>query len=238
MIRIGTAGWQLPKAHAAEFPEPGSHLTRYAQRFNAVEINSSFHRPHRRSTYERWSASVPVDFRFAVKAPREITHDLRLVRAGAALDAFLDQATGLGRKLGVLLFQFPPSFAFDARTAGTFFRVLRKRYAGRVACEPRHPTWFTPRAEDLLVRHRIARVAADPAIVPAAAEPGGWRGLTYFRLHGSPRIYWSSYQLEQITVYADKLSKSEATESWCIFDNTVLGAATENALALRGLIAR
>jgi uncharacterized protein YecE (DUF72 family) len=238
MIRIGTAGWQLPKTHAAHFPGPGSHLERYAQQFNAVEINSSFHRPHRRATYERWAASVPSDFRFAVKAPREITHDLRLARAGAPLDAFLEQSGGLGRKLGVLLFQFPPSFAFDARTAGTFFRLLRRRYAGRVACEPRHPTWFTPRAEELLVRYRIARVAADPAVVPGAAEPGGWRSLTYFRLHGSPRIYWSAYEPEQIALYADKLAKSKSAESWCIFDNTVLGAATENALTLRGLIAR
>ena len=238
MIRIGTAGWQLPKAHAAHFSGTGSHLERYAQRFNAVEINSSFHRPHRRATYERWAATVPADFRFAVKAPRDITHDLRLVRAGAALDAFLEQATGLRRKLGVLLFQFPPSFAFDARVAATFFRMLRKRYSGRVACEPRHPTWFMPHAEELLIRHRIARVAADPAVVPAAAEPGGSRGLAYFRLHGAPRIYWSTYQPEQIAVYAAKLAKSKGAESWCIFDNTVLGAATENALALRGLIAR
>jgi len=238
MIRIGTAGWQVPKDHAAHFADPGSHLERYARRFNAVEINSSFHRPHRRTTYERWAASVPADFSFAVKAPREITHDLRLARAGAALDAFLEQATGLGRKLGVLLFQFPPSLAFEARTAGAFLRVLRKRHRGPVACEPRHPSWFTPRAEELLIAYRIARVAADPAVVSAAAEPAGWRRLTYFRLHGAPRIYWSAYPPEQIRLYADRLAKSKAAERWCIFDNTVLGAATENALALRNLIAR
>jgi len=237
MTRIGTAGWQLPKAHATDLPGPGSHLERYARGFNAVEINSSFHKPHRRGTYERWAASVPANFAFAVKAPREITHDLRLARTGAALDAFLAQATGLGRKLGVLLFQLPPSLALDPRTAGTFFKVLRKRHAGRVVCEPRHPTWFTPRAAELLIRHRIARVAADPAVVPAAAEPGGWRGLSYFRLHGSPRIYWSAYQPEQIALYADKLAKCKA-ERWCIFDNTVLGAATQNALRLREIVAQ
>jgi uncharacterized protein YecE (DUF72 family) len=238
MTRIGTAGWQLPKANATDFPGPGSHLERYARRFNAVEINSSFHKPHRRGTYERWAASVPADFAFAVKAPREITHDLRLARTGAVLDVFLAQATGLGRKLGVLLFQLPPSLAFDARAAGTFLKVLRKRHAGRVVCEPRHRTWFTPRAEQLLIRYRIARAAADPAVVPAAAEPGGWPGLHYLRLHGAPRIYWSAYEPEQIALYADRLQKSKAAERWCIFDNTVLGAATENALALRDTIAR
>jgi uncharacterized protein YecE (DUF72 family) len=238
MIRIGTAGWQLRKSHATDFPGPGSHLERYARRFNAVEINSSFHKPHRRATYERWAASVPAGFAFAVKVPREITHDLRLARTGAALDAFLAQATGLGRKLGVLLFQLPPSLAFDPRTAGTFFKVLRKRHGGKVVWEPRHSSWFTPRAEEMLIRHRIARVAADPAVVPAAAAPGGWPGLHYLRLHGAPRIYWSAYQPERIALYADRLEKSKATERWCIFDNTVLGAATENAIALRDAIAR
>ena len=237
MIRIGTAGWQLRKSHATDFPAPGSHLERYAKRFNAVEINSSFHRPHRRATYERWTASVPVDFAFAVKAPREITHDLRLARAGAALDGFLSQAAGFGGKLSVLLFQLPPSLAFDARTAATFFKVLRKRHAGDVACEPRHPTWFTLRAEELLARHRIACVAADPAVVPSAAAPGGWQGVRYFRLHGSPRIYYSNYEPEQIARYAAILNHAESP-AWCIFDNTVLSAATANALALREAIAR
>jgi uncharacterized protein YecE (DUF72 family) len=237
MIRIGTAGWQLRTSHTGDFPGPGSHLERYARRFNAVEINTSFHRPHRGATYERWAASVPPDFAFAVKAPREITHDRRLVRVGTALDAFLAQVAGLGGKLGVLLFQLPPSLAFDARTAGTFFKVLRKRHASNVVCEPRHPTWFTPRAEALLIRHRIARVAADPAVVPAAAQPGGWPGLRYFRLHGSPRVYYSSYEPERIADYAAILKQAESP-AWCIFDNTVLSAATENALALREMIAR
>jgi uncharacterized protein YecE (DUF72 family) len=235
-VRCGTAGWQLRKTGMSEFPGSGSHLERYARRFNAVEINSSFHKPHRRATYERWAASVPADFAFAVKAPREITHDLRLERAGAALDVFLAEATGLGSKLGVLLFQLPPSLALEGRAAATFFKVLRKRYAGHVACEPRHATWFTPRANELLARHDVARVAADPAVVPAAAEPGSWPGLHYLRLHGSPRIYWSAYQPDQIARYANKLTQSDAAERWCIFDNTVLGAATENALALRGML--
>ena len=231
ITRIGTAGWSIPAKYAAAFPSSGSHLERYAGRFNAVEINTSFHRPHQRTTYERWAAAVPKNFAFAVKAPREITHDLRLIRAAATLDAFLAQATGLGAKLGPLLFQLPPSLAFDARTARTFLKVLRKRYIGSVVFEPRHATWFTPRAEDLMIAHRIARVAADPARVPEAAEPGGWPGLAYFRLHGSPRTYYSSYEPERIARYADKIRAARAP-TWCIFDNTVLGAATENALAL------
>lgn len=236
--RIGTAGWSIPKRHAAAFPASGSHLERYAQRFNAVEINSSFYRPHRRTTYQRWAASVPGDFRFAVKAPRTITHELRLIGAEIALDRFLDEAAGLGAKLGVLLFQFPPRFAFDAGTIDAFLTALRARHAGPVAFEPRHATWFAPRAEELLVEHRIARVAADPAVVPTAAEPGGWLHLHYLRLHGSPRVYWSGYDGAQTAAYGERVraAAGQGRTTWCIFDNTAAGAATENALALSALV--
>jgi uncharacterized protein YecE (DUF72 family) len=231
--RIGTAGWSIPKQHAAAFAASGSHLERYAQRLNAVEINSSFYRPHRRATYERWAATVPEDFAFAVKAPRAITHDARLADAQSTLERFLGEATGLGAKLGPLLFQLPPNFAFDARTARTFLKALRARHDGPVAWEPRHPTWFTPHAERLLIEHRIARVAADPAVVPAAAEPAGWGGLRYFRLHGVPRIYYSDYGADTLARYARRMT----AQTWCIFDNTALGAATANALALSETVA-
>ncbi len=230
--RIGTAGWTIPRRHAAAFPAEGSQLERYAQRLNAVEINSSFHRPHRRETYERWAASVPADFQFSVKLPRAITHDLRLAESDAALDAFMAQARGLGAKLSSLLVQLPPSFAFDERIAYIFFAALRARFDGHAAFEPRHASWFGPDAENLLFEHRIARVAADPAPVPAAAEPGGWSGLAYFRLHGSPRRYFSDYEPERIADYADKLRQAGRRECWCIFDNTAHAFAAPNALAL------
>jgi uncharacterized protein YecE (DUF72 family) len=235
--RIGTAGWAIRKEHAAAFPGDGAHLQRTARRFNAVEINSSFYRPHRRATYQRWAESVPENFAFAVKAPRAITHELRLVGAEAALDRFLADVAGLGAKLGVLLFQLPPSLAFDARSASAFLALLRARHAGHIAWEPRHATWFAPEPEALLVEHKIARIAADPAVVPAAAEPGGWNGLRYLRLHGSPRIYYSAYAPDEIARTAHRLRRAAAggAAAWCIFDNTALGAATENALALSAL---
>ena len=235
-IKIGTAGWTIPKHEAAAFPKDGSHLERYAQRFNAVEINSSFYRPHRRTTYARWAASVPPDFAFAVKIPKTITHERRLADAATLLDPFLEQVSGLGGKLGVLLVQLPPSLAFDPKVAKAFLAVLRARYAGNIACEPRHASWFTPQAEALLNRHRVGRIAADPAPVPAAAEPGGWPGLRYFRLHGTPRIYYSDYPPAKIAHYATIVARAAPAETWCIFDNTVLGAATGNALAMSRVV--
>ena len=233
-IRVGTAAWSIPKQHAAAFPPTGSHLERYAQRLNAVEINTSFYRPHRRATYARWAASVPDGFAFAVKAPQEITHERRLAGADAALDRFLDEIGGLGAKLGPLLFQLPPKFTFDPVVAEAFLTGLRDRHDGDLVWEPRHPAWFTAEADELLASYRVARVVADPALVPQAREPGGWRDLVYVRLHGAPRIYYSDYEADRLAQVADEMADAAGAgrKVWCIFDNTALGHATGNALAV------
>ena len=236
-IRIGCAGWSLRKEFAAEFAEGASHLARYATRLRAVEINSSFYRPHRPETYARWAMSVPENFRFAAKMPKEITHEQRLAGAEPALGRFVAEVTCLANKLGPLLVQLPPSLHYDGCVAEMFFSQLRNRFAGAVVCEPRHATWFEADAERLLIDYRVARVAADPAVVPAAAEAGGWRGLVYYRLHGSPDVYYSSYSDSYLAQLASTIAcESAAAPVWCIFDNTARGAATTNALDLAALV--
>lgn len=240
-LRVGVAGWSLPRAVLDEFPREGSHLVRYAARLNCAEINSSFYRPHQPATYARWAASVPADFRFAVKLPRTITHDARLRGAGKELDRFLAQARGLGDKLGCLLIQLPPSFAFDAGVVARFGALLRRRYAGAAVIEPRHATWFTSEVDALLARHALGRVAADPARAPAAAEPGGdTRDCVYFRLHGSPRMYFSVYSDAFLRALARQVSAANtwAEQCWCVFDNTAHGGAIPNALHLQSLLCR
>jgi len=234
-IRLGVAGWNVRREHAHSFSDIGSHLERYATRFNSVEINSCFYRPHRLATYQRWAATVPEDFRFAVKLPKVITHECRFVNVVAPLERFLGEVAGLGAKLGPVLVQLPPSFAFDELVARGFFDELRHRYDGEVVLEPRHETWFTTGVEQILVDYRIARVAADPARVPAAGEPGGYDRLMYLRLHGSPRIYYSAYPADYLENVARLLDASASRDisTWCIFDNTALGAATSDALAVK-----
>jgi uncharacterized protein YecE (DUF72 family) len=232
-VRVGTAGWALPAPVRDAFPAAASNLARYAGRFDAVEINSCFHRPHRRATYERWAASVPGDFRFAVKLPRAITHGLKLRDCEAEVARFGEEVGGLGAKRGPVLVQLPPSFAFDPALAAAFFTALGATLGGPIVCEPRHPTWFETEADALLTAHRVARVAADPAPMPAAALPGGWRGLAYFRLHGAPRIYRSGYEPADRALWAGRiLPLVTRTPVWVIFDNTASGRATPDALAL------
>ena len=237
--RIGCAGWAIPKAHESEFPTDGSHLERYAARFPAVEINSSFYRPHQPATYARWADTVPSDFRFSAKIHRAITHEQRLVAADVLLDVFLSEVTSLGSKLGCLLVQLPPSLAHDPATAESFFEDLRARYVGAVVIEPRHPSWFTTRVAAQLHAYRVGQVGADPAVVPAAAEPAGWMELIYIRLHGSPEIYYSAYDEPYLDRLAERMRAyaGRADEVWCIFDNTARFAATPNALGLMGRVA-
>jgi uncharacterized protein YecE (DUF72 family) len=238
-IHIGTAGWSIPRASADRFTGEGTHLQRYAGLLCCAEINSSFHRSHSPATYAKWAMSTPPDFRFAVKIPRAITHDQKLRATRLPLERFLDETAGLTTKRGPLLVQLPPSLAFDRRAAVRFFDLVRSRHDGFIVCEPRHQTWLSAEAEALLVRFKIARVAADPPPVAGAELPGGWTGIVYFRLHGAPRKYWSRYGGEDIAALAETLRLIPPTvEAWCVFDNTASGAALENALELQAVLNR
>jgi uncharacterized protein YecE (DUF72 family) len=243
---VGTAGWTVPKQHLPLIPAHAdgaklSHLERYANRLPCVEINSSFYRPHRRATWERWAAMTPDEFRFAVKAPKAVTHVAKLENTGAALLEFFGAVCGLGDKLGPVLIQLPPKLAFKEGVAREFFTTLRELHRGSVVLEPRHASWFSAQVGSLLQSFQIARVAADPPQGSAlAAQPGGWPGLRYWRLHGAPRTYYSEYAEPWLQAFADRLQlldcgpgeKKTEKETWVIFDNTALGHATANAIRL------
>ena len=233
MIFVATAGWSIPRSVARFFPGEGTHLQRYARVLPGAEINTSFYRNHSRETYAHWAAQTPRAFRFAVKLPRAITHEARLRGARRPLEQFLLGVRGLGARLGPLIVQLPGSEIYEPRVASTFFALLRDRYDGAVVCEPRHSSWFEPPAHRLLIRQRIGRIAANPAVVPAAAQPGGWPGIVYYRLHGSPKKYWSVYEPDRVSAWSRTLSSlPQRTPGWCVFDNTAGGGATGNALQM------
>ena len=233
-IRIGTAGWSIPRQSTGRFNSPGTHLERYSRELCCTEINSSFYRPHAVSTYAKWRDATPEGFRFAVKMPRTITHELKLRHARQVFADFLTQSDGLGRKRGPILVQLPPSLSFDAAVVADFFDSVRVAYEGPMVCEPRHPTWFAPHVASLLDQYRVSRVAADPPPPFVPLAPDGWPRLAYYRLHGSPGMYWSRYDLTFIATLSAAVQRlSRAADVWCIFDNTASGAAIENARELR-----
>ena len=234
ICRIGCAGWSITRDTSDSFPEEGSHLERYARVFGGVEINSSFYRPHKPQTYARWAESVPDDFRFSVKVPRTISHDARLQDVGAPLAQFASEVSALGGKLGCILLQLPPKFAFEPDVAADFFDRMADTFGCMIACEARNPSWFADEATGLMTAHRITRVIADPA----KGQPGPHEPTTadiYVRLHGSPRVYYSSYSDEYLhDLGADMgLHAQAGRDVWCIFDNTASSASVPNALTLR-----
>jgi uncharacterized protein YecE (DUF72 family) len=237
--RVAIAGWSVRKEHGELFAAQGSHLQRYASRFAAVEINSSFYGSHKQETYERWAATVAENFRFAVKMPKRLTHEHCLEDTGSELTQFLRAISGLGVKLGCVLVQLPPGLAYDPRTVESFFTALRSRHRGPLVCEPRHPTWFTGAADARLEAHGVGRVAADPSCGDRGDTPGGSDRVSYFRLHGSPVMYHSSYTDAFLAELAQRIRILAARAPvWCVFDNTARGAATLNAIDLQARLAK
>jgi uncharacterized protein YecE (DUF72 family) len=233
-IYLGCAGWSLSSPVTVDFPKEGTHLQRYAQVFNAVEINSSFYRSHLPETYSRWRSSVPPDFRFSVKMPRTITHERKLANVDDLLKAFIGQIAYLEEKLGCMLVQLPPSLAFEQTVAAHFFDSFLSMVAVSIVCEPRHASWFSEAAFRLLSDFRIAYVIADPPVNKEWVLPPAGR-ITYYRLHGHPEMYHSRYSDDFLTSIAVDIKKAAGAPEgvWCIFDNTASGHAVPNALDLR-----
>jgi uncharacterized protein YecE (DUF72 family) len=233
---VGCAGWSLTSETMASFPAEGTHLQRYAAVFGAVEINSSFYRPHQPATYARWADSVPDAFRFSVKMPRTISHDRKLVDIDELLARFAGEAGYLGHKLGCVLVQLAPRHEFNGSIAAAFLERLRATFDCMIACEARHPSWFEGEATALLARHACTRVEADPpadqALVHVPTTPA-----RYLRLHGRPRVYYSSYPDDELVRLQRAMMVDHAAgrSTWLIFDNTASGAALRNALTVRAM---
>ncbi len=229
---IGTAGWSIPAADRSRFSDGGSILERYASVLSAVEVNTSFYRSHLPATYKKWADATPATFRFSVKMPRQISHIAKLQDCDTELNKFLFETSHMGEKLGCLLLQLPPSLAF-AEPMQDFFDRLRKKFQGPVAFEPRHPSWLEPRGSRLLKNANLWLVEAHPSPLDLSLSPT--HPPHYLRLHGSPRIYYSTYSNDDLTHYAARLDRAKDVP-WCIFDNTASGAAIGNALALKALL--
>jgi uncharacterized protein YecE (DUF72 family) len=232
-VRIGISGWNYPPWRGVFYPERLPHkreLAYAAERFRTIEINGTFYRAQRPEHFAQWVAQTPVDFVFAVKGPRYITHMLRLRNVATPLANFF--ATGvlrLGGKLGPILWQFPPQFRFDADRMEAFLQMLPQdteaavhlarrhdsRFAGRVwlrtdaqrplrhAFEIRHDSFRTPEFPDLLRRYNAALVCADTVEWPRLMDVTA--DFLYCRLHGSEELYASGYDSAALDDWARRV---------------------------------
>lgn len=236
-IRIGTAGWAIPKTSRPIFSNLGSVLEKYAKHFNGVEINSSFYRSHKRETYEDWAAQVPEDFRFCVKLARTVTHERRMKNADNLIYDFCEQVSGLGSKLGCVLVQLPPFLAFEKSGVVQTLTLLRQNSRCDVVCEPRHRSWFSHDADTTLMQCNVSRVVADPQLFKEISEAVAHIAPAYYRLHGSPEIYYSDYNVDALKNYATSIRNESLTRTvWCIFDNTASGHAIAHEDTLKQLL--
>jgi uncharacterized protein YecE (DUF72 family) len=228
---IGTAGWSIPRRVANQFPAEDSALVRYAARFSAAEINSTSHRPARDLRPLGGFRRGGISFRCKVSKSNKSWPAAS--RCGNA-SKYVPRGDPEPRQQdGAILTAASAIFDLPSAGGGKVLRILRKCSWQRVVCEPRHPSWFDADVDNLLASFDVARVAADPARVPEAGRPGGTRTFEYYRLHGTPRMYYSAYDSSFLSKLANSISQSRAEEVWCIFDNTVSGAAAENALEIQ-----
>lgn len=238
-FRIGTAAWAVPKALSDSFGGEGSHLERYSQVLNAVEINTSFYRDHKADTYEKWAKATPDHFRFAVKLSKVFTHEDQLVVDPIQLKTVVEGMMRLGHKLAVILIQLPPKLAFHEVNVRRFFEQLRSIYQGPIALEPRHKTWVSPEALSVFEDFELGKVIADPEPCPSPLEfQRASEEICYLRWHGSPVIYESRYEadsMEELKNRAIELSR-HFKEVWIIFDNTTFAWATVNAIEMKSLL--
>lgn len=229
---IGTSGWNYDHWKGLFYPldlPRSKWLDYYATVFSTVEVNATFYRQVSADTFEKWRTRTPEGFVWSVKAHRFITHVKRLRNTEDSLKSFLDSAFVLGEKLGPILFQLPPSLAFEGSAAEAFFSLLPGGY--RYALEARHESWTGQDALTALKKHGIAWCIADTAGRYPYCE-AVTAGFAYVRLHGSRRLYASEYSDREIHAWADKI-RSWGIPAYIYFDNDYMAYATRNAMGLR-----
>jgi uncharacterized protein YecE (DUF72 family) len=163
---VGTSGFSYPEWRGTFYPAkmpPAKMLAYYAERLSTVEINNTFYRMPKADMLAAWAATTPAEFRFAPKAPQQITHRQKLVESAEAVGYFLKALAAFGDKLGPILFQLPPFFRKDLPRLVDFLALLPTGIpAGiRVAFEFRHASWLDDAVYDVLRARDAALCIAD-----------------------------------------------------------------------------
>jgi uncharacterized protein YecE (DUF72 family) len=238
-VYVGTSGWQY-RNWAGDFyagAPAKAWLRRYAERFEALEVNSTFYGQVRPATLERWRLETPADFRFSLKAHRYLTHVKRLAFEPESLERQKAAARVLGEKLAAMLWQMPRSLRYDQPRLESFLALLQRWPEVRHALEFRHASWFREEVAEALAQGGHAVCLSDAADWPL------WDRVTtdlvYLRLHGHEATYRSHYGDAALAAWAGRIGlwRAERRTVHVYFDNTDAGAAWRNALRLREILA-
>jgi uncharacterized protein YecE (DUF72 family) len=240
-VRIGLSGWNYAHWRDGVFYPPRLPAARwlefYADRFDTVEVNSTFYRLPRRDAVAHWVEQTPAGFVFAVKGSRYLTHVKRLRDLGPGLERFLERIEPVLRspKLGPLLWQLPPTFRRDhARLADALARLPREL---RHCFEFRDPSWFVEDTYALLRKHEVALVIGDRPQVNAFQTHELTTNWTYVRFHGGTRGRRGNYSDSELREWAERLRGwSRTHEVFAYFNNDFEGFAPRNAALLQQLL--
>ncbi|MBI4100729.1 DUF72 domain-containing protein [Candidatus Microgenomates bacterium] len=234
-ILIGTSGFTYQHWREVFYPQnlpQRDWLKFYAQRFPIVEINASFYHQILKKTYQNWVKITPENFIFAVKGSRFITHIKRLKDCREPIERFFSQASGLGAKLGPILWQLPPQWGFNEQRLAEFLDILPK---ARCAFEFRDRSWFNDKVYTLLKKHNCALVIQDSSRWPSTEEITA--DFTYLRFHGRDSLYGSCYNKRVLRSLAEKINSwHKKIDVYGFFNNDVYGYAVKNAQELTALI--
>ena len=236
-VYIGTSGWSYNHWKKVFYPEELSKykwFEFYSSVFKTVEINATFYRDFKESTFKNWKRKSPSGFKFSLKAPKILTHIKRLKDIESDFKKFIEKAKILEDKLGVILFQFPPGLKFDNSLIADFLEIISKENL-KFAIEVRNKSFHTEDFFDILKNYNIALCISDTAgrfpslIFEVTAD------FTYVRLHGSKKLYASKYTLEELIQWANRILKWNRT-TYVYFDNDYYGYAPQNAIELKKIL--
>lgn len=255
-IRVGIGGWTYEPWRETFYPAelPARQALAYAsRRLSAIEVNGTFYRLQTPKTFAQWREETPDDFVFALKAPRFVTHRKRLADAGEGLRRFVDSGIAeLGAKLGPLLWQLPPTHAFDAADCRAFLRLLPTRLGGRAlrhVLEVRHDSFLVPEYLALLREYRVAAVYTDSPDYPSfsdrtadfvyarlmraeAARPSGYSAAALRRWAAVARA-WSRGESVAALPRIDTADSPGPADVHVFFINGAKARAPAAAMALR-----
>lgn len=224
---LGTSGWSYAGWKGIFYPQKLPHqewLSFYSGQFRTVEINMTFYRLPRPETLKEWIKKTPPEFKFTLKANRQITHLRKIKGVKSEVRYFYILASSLKKKLGCILFQLPPSITCDLELLEEFLSTLSSEYSNVI--EFRHESWYEENVYDLLSEHNVTFCTVSSTKVPNDIVETS--ETAYFRFHGITGGYRYKYSDEELSEWAERIKMIKAKECYIYFNNDYMGHAVEN----------
>lgn len=235
--RIGCSGFSYREWKEIFYPAGLAHknwFRFYCEHFNCIEINSSFYKLPTIKALTKWKEESPPDFTFSMKAPRLISHYKQLNDCTEMMADFYKLLTdGLGEKLGIVLLQFPPAFAFNGERLNKILQVTSSAVSTTV--EFRHPSWWNEEVYETLAKHNIIFCGQSfPGSLPD--EPVINNKIAYYRFHGKPVLYKSLYDDKDLDRISNTIRQNKPEQAYIFFNNTWGESALHNSRSLKAMV--